>query len=130
VRFDDRPGRTWGALPVGSFVRGWRSSFAAAPPNATLVAQDAPTNRDVALLELRRPHLDAARRTLTFRVRRLKETGSERLKGFARRADRGVARFGSAELLIDPSAAASQLAAIDVNVPPGHIVRLVHQHHG
>jgi hypothetical protein len=124
VRFDDRPGRTWGAMPVTSFVRGWRSSFAGAPPNAALVVNDAPANRDVALLELRRPRLDATRRTLTFTVRRLRQTGSERLQGFARRADSGVARFGSAELLIDPSAAAPQIAAVNVNVPPAQILEL------
>ena len=118
VRFDDRPGRTGGVLPVRGFVRTWRSSFAGSPPNAALVVHNAPAARDVAILELRRPRHNARRRTLTFSVRRLSETGSDRLKGFVRRADgRRVRRFGSAELLIDPSAAAAQIAFLMMELP-------------
>jgi hypothetical protein len=118
VRFDDRPGRTGGVLPVRGFVRTWRSSFAGAPPNAALVVHNAPAARDVALLELRRPRYNAKRRTLTFAVRRLRQTGSDRLKGFARRSDgRRVRRFGSAELLIDPSAAAAEFAILSMELP-------------
>jgi hypothetical protein len=92
-------------------VRTWRSSLAGFPRNAALVGHNAPAARDIALLELRRPRYNAKRRTLTFAVRRLRQTGSDRLKGFVRRSDgRRVRRFGSAELLIDPSAAAAQVA--------------------
>jgi hypothetical protein len=118
VRFDDRPGRTGGVLSVRGFVRTWRSSFAGSPPNAALVVHNAPAARDVALLELRRPRYNRRRRTLTFAVRRLRQTGSDRLKGFARRSDgRRVRRFGSVELLIDPSAAAAEIAFLMMDLP-------------
>lgn len=118
VRFEDRPRRTGGILPVSRFVRQWRADFGGQPPNAALVVHDAPANRDVALLELRRPRYDAKRRTLTFAVRRLKQTRSSRLKGFGRRSDgRRVRRFGRAELFIDPSSVDPERAVVAVRVP-------------
>ncbi|HEX2161068.1 MAG TPA: hypothetical protein VHF88_04515 [Thermoleophilaceae bacterium] len=125
VRFDDRPRRTGGTMPLRRFVRQWRSSFRGAPPNAALVVHGAPAGRDIALLELRRPRYAPKRRTLTFAVRRLRQTGSSQLKGFGRRSDGSrVKRFGSASLFIDPSSAEPVPTIVSVRMPASAQVEL------
>jgi hypothetical protein len=100
--FTDRPARRAGEQPLGRFVRRWAGlGFRAVPPNAALVLADAPSNRDVIVLELSRPRLGA---TLAFRAELLRGSPRGLLREFARRADRRVAEsFGRASLFIDPS---------------------------
>jgi hypothetical protein len=103
--FTDRPARRAGEQPLGRFVRRWPGlGFRAVPPNAALVLADAPSNRDVVVLELSRPRLGAGGRRLAFRVEVLRSNPRGLLREFARRADRRVAEsFGRASLFIDPS---------------------------
>ena len=51
--FTDRPARRAGHQKLGSFIRGWnRLGFREVPPNAALVIADAPSSRDVLVVEL------------------------------------------------------------------------------
>jgi hypothetical protein len=102
--FTDRPTRGTGRQPLARFVRRWaRLGFAEVHPNAAVVLADAPSNRDVLVVELSRPRLGAGGRTLAFRAEVLRANPRGRLRGFARSADRRVAaRFGPVSLFIDP----------------------------
>lgn len=105
--FTDRPQRSAGSLPLARFAGTWGKIFGSVPPNAALQVQGAPQSRDVAVLELRRPHYDAADDTLTYSVKRLRKTGDPALRTFDRRADGdAVKSFGRASLFIDDGEAA------------------------
>jgi hypothetical protein len=103
--FTDRPARRAGEQPLGSFVRRWSGlGFRQVPPNAALVLADAPSNRDVLVVELSRPRLGAGGRTLAFRARALRGSPRGLLREYAKKADRRVAdRFRRVSLYIDPS---------------------------
>jgi hypothetical protein len=119
--FADRPGRRTGQQPLARFVRRWaRLGFAEVHPNAAVVLADAPSNRDVLVVELSRPRLGAGGRTLAFRAEVLRGNPRGRLRGFAGRTDRRVAaRFGRVSLFIDPGGQEVTLAYTLSNVPPG-----------
>jgi hypothetical protein len=100
--FADRPARLGGTERLSTFVRNWSRSFGRVPPNAALLIDHAPASRDVALLELRNPRYDGRRQTLSFAVKRLKETRNVHLRTFGRLADPTVApRFGRFTLFVD-----------------------------
>jgi hypothetical protein len=124
--FTDRPARRAGEQPLGRFVRRWgRLGFGEVPPNAALVLADAPSSRDVVVVELSRPRLGAGGRTLAFRAEVL--TGSPRglLREYARRADRRVAdRFGRVSLFIDPSGQEVGLTFNFSNIPTDDLVSI------
>jgi hypothetical protein len=117
--FTDRPARKAGDQPLGRFVRNWpRLGFGQVPPNAALVVADAPSDRDVLVLELSRPRLGEVGRTLAFRVEVLRGSPRGVLREFGRKADRRVAdRFGRVSLFIDPSGQEVLLTFNFVNVP-------------
>jgi hypothetical protein len=102
--FTDRPARGTGQQPLARFVRSWtRLGFGEVPPNAALVLADAPSNRDVLVVELSRPRLGAGGRMLAFRAEVLRGSPTGGLRRFARTADRRiVARFGRVSLFVDP----------------------------
>jgi hypothetical protein len=117
--FTDRPARRAGVQTLGRFVRTWpRLGFGQVPPNAALVVADAPSDRDVLVVELSRPRLRAGGRMLAFRAEVLRGSPRGVLRQFARKADRRVAdRFGRVSLFIDPSGREVQLAFILTDVP-------------
>ena len=91
-----------GRSPASSGAgRGW--ALPRFTPNAAVVLADAPSSRDVLVVELSRPRLGAGGRTLAFRAEVLRGNPRGRLRGFARSADRRIAaRFGRVSLFIDP----------------------------
>jgi hypothetical protein len=100
--FTDRPRRRAGSQGIEGFVHKWRANgFAADPPNAALVLDQAPASRDVALLTLSHPHYNRAKQTLTYRATPLH--GREpALASFARRADPiSAGELGGASLFVD-----------------------------
>ncbi len=100
--FTDRPRRSAGSFPTAKLASNWAETFGAVAPNGALEVQGAPKDRDVALLELRRPRYDAKAETLTFTVHRLNHTGDSALKEFDRRADGdAVKSFGPSSLFVD-----------------------------
>jgi hypothetical protein len=117
--FTDRPARRTGQQPLARFVRRWaRLGFAEVPPNAAVVLADAPSNRDVLVVELSRPRLGAGGRTLAFRAEVLRGNPRGPLRGLARSADRRVsARFGRVSLFIDPGGQEVSLVFRLSNVP-------------
>jgi hypothetical protein len=120
--FADRPQRTGGDEATRSFVSGFGRAFGSDAPNAALEVTDAPASRDVALLELRAPRYDAAKRTLTYTVRQLRSTGAANLAGLAKRNDGAkVTHFGRATLFIDDgsTAVAPTVLAVSVTIPGG-----------
>jgi hypothetical protein len=119
--FTDRPARRTGQQPLARFVRRWaRLGFAEVHPNAAVVLADAPSNRDVLVVELSRPRLGAGGRTLAFRAEVLRGNPRGRLRGFARSADRRVAaRFGRVSLFIDPGGQEVGLLFTLSNIPQG-----------
>lgn len=119
--FTDRPARRTGQQPLARLVRSWaRLGFAEVPPNAAVVLADAPSNRDVLVVELSRPRLGAGGRTLAFRAEALRGNPRGRLRGFARSADRRVAaRFGRVSLFIDPGGQEVGLLFTLSNIPQG-----------
>jgi hypothetical protein len=124
--FTDRPARRTGQHPLSRFVRSWaRLGFAEVPPNAAVVLADAPSNRDVLVVELSRPRLGAGGRTLAFRAEALSGNPTGLLRGFARSGDRRIAaRFGRASLFIDPGGQVATLLFTLSNVPPGGVVSI------
>lgn len=116
--FTDRPRRSAGLVGVTKFTSDWTSTFGAVAPNAALEVQGAPKDRDVALIELRKPRYDARTRTLTFTVHRLNHDADPALKEFDRRADgTAVKRFGHASLFVDSGGETLVAATIRVSVP-------------
>jgi hypothetical protein len=103
--FSDRPQRLLGRRTLGSFVSGWgRLGFAADPPNAALVVDDAPSSDDINVFELSRPVLGHGGRTLSFHARPLTRAPTGLLSRYARGADRPGARsVGRSSLFIDGS---------------------------
>jgi hypothetical protein len=124
--FTDRPARRTGQQPLARFVRGWaRLGFAEVHPNAAVVLADAPSNRDVLVVELSRPRLGAGGRTLSFRAEALRGNPRGSLRGFARSGDRRVAaRFGRVSLFIDPGGQQATLFFTVSNVPHGGVVSI------
>jgi hypothetical protein len=118
--FTDRPARGTGQQPLAGFVRSWaRLGFSEVPPNAALVLADAPSNRDVLVVELSRPRLGAGGRTLTFPAKLLRGNPKGGLRRFARSADRRIAaRFGRVSLFIDAGGQEVGLAFAFSNIPP------------
>ena len=117
VAFTDRPARRVGNESLASFVARWpRRGFAADPPNAALVIDDAPANRDVIVLELLSRRLLSSG-VIRYRVRALTATGARSpLARLARGADRRVQRsFGRASLYVDPSTGGP--ATVTLSVP-------------
>ena len=106
VAFADRPARRVRNESLASFAARWtRRGFAADPPNAALVIDDAPAARDVVVLELRSRTLVRAG-IVRYRVRILRGTaaGPALARVVAGRADRTARRaFGRASLFVDPS---------------------------
>jgi hypothetical protein len=118
--FADRPQRTGGAQTTSAFVSGFTRAFGSDAPNAALQIAGAPASRDVALLELRAPRYDAAKRTLTYTVRHLRSTASKSLAGLGARNDGAkVKRFGHATLFIDDGGATSTFLVLFVTIPQG-----------
>jgi hypothetical protein len=124
--FTDRPGRRTGQQPLARFVRRWaRLGFAEVHPNAAVVLADAPSNRDVLVVELSRPRLGGGGRTLAFRAEVLRGNPRGRLRGFAGRTDRRVAaRFGRVSLFVDPGGQEVGLLYTVSNVPQGGSVSI------
>jgi hypothetical protein len=124
--FTDRPARRTGQRPLARFVRSWaRLGFAEVHPNAAVVLADAPSSRDVLVVELSRPRLGAGGRTLAFRAEVLRGNPRGRLRGFARSADRRVpARFGRVSLFIDPGGQEVGLLFTLSSIPPGGSVSI------
>jgi hypothetical protein len=124
--FTDRPARRTGQQPLARLVRSWaRLGFAQVHPNAAVVLADAPSNRDVVVVELSRPRLGAGGRTLAFRAEALRGNPRGRLRGFARSADRRVAaRFGRVSLFIDPGGQEVGLRFFFSSIPPGGVVSI------
>jgi hypothetical protein len=124
--FSDRPARTTGQQPLARFVGRWASlGFAEVPPNAAVVLAEAPSDRDVLVVELSRPRLGARGRTLAFRAELLRGNPGGRLRGFARRADRrSAARFGRVSLFIDPGGQEVGLLFTLSNVPSGGLASI------
>jgi hypothetical protein len=124
--FTDRPARRTGQQPLARFIRGWaRLGFAEVHPNAAVVLADAPSNRDVLVVELSRPRLGGGGRTLAFRAEVLRGNPSGRLRGFAGRTDRRVAaRFGRVSLFVDPGGQEVTLLYTLSNVPQGGSVSI------
>ena len=118
--FTDRPARGTGQQPLARFVRSWtRLGFGEVPPNAALVLADAPSNRDVLVVELSRPRLGAGGRMLAFRAEVLRGSPTGGLRRFARTADRRiVARFGRVSLFVDPGGQEVGLVFTFSNIPP------------
>jgi hypothetical protein len=122
--FTDRPQRSAGSLPASRFAGRWGSIFGSDPPNAALEVQGVPADRDVALLELRRPRYDAARHTLTYSVRRLPGLDGPGLASFDRRGDGGaVKRFGRSSLFVD-GGGETTIGTVQVKVAAGATVAL------
>ena len=121
--FTDRPARRAGHQKLGSFIRGWnRLGFREVPPNAALVIADAPSSRDVLVVELSKPRLGPGGDSVSFRARLVKGSATDALRRFRKRVDRRVAdEFGEVSLFIDPSGEAVQLIFRPSNVPPGEV---------
>jgi hypothetical protein len=124
--FTDRPARRTGQQSLARFVRRWaRLGFAEVHPNAAVVLADAPSNRDVLVVELSRPRLGAGGRTLAFRAEALSGNPRGTLRGLARRGDRRIAaRFGRVSLFIDPGGQEATLFFTLSNVPHGGVVSI------
>jgi hypothetical protein len=116
--FADHPGRGSISEPVQRFVSGWgKAGLAADPPNAALVIDRAPADRDVTILELSKPRV-ARSGTLTFEARPSSADGDSDLASFVKRADRHVNRhFGRVSLFVDAGVAPTAPVTISVNVP-------------
>jgi uncharacterized protein YjbI with pentapeptide repeats len=104
VWFSDRPARNSGSFPTAGIVAGWEGlGFAADPPNAALVYDDAQGAERTAILELSQPRLQAKAGKLSFRVRPVGANRAGRnLAAHARSADGlPAAAFRDASLFID-----------------------------
>lgn len=101
-----------------SFIRGWkRKGFQEHPPTAAVVVADASDDRDVQILELRRPRLLEGG-NIAFRAHSAKADATGGLGRFRKLADARLARrFGRVTLFIDPT----QLATLtfDFDSLPG-----------
>jgi hypothetical protein len=124
--FTDRPARRAGEQRLGRFVARWGGlGFGEVPPNAALVLADAPSDRDVLVVELSRPRLGAGGRTLAFRATALRGSPRGLLREYAKKADRRVAdRFGRVSLYIDPSGQEVGLRFTLSNVPSTDLVTI------
>ena len=124
--FTDRPARRTGQRPLARFVRRWaRLGFREVPPNAAVVLADAPSSRDVVVVELTRPRLGAGGRRLAFRAKLLRGNPRGGLRGFARARDRRLAaRLGRVSLFIDPGGQEVGLRFSISSVPPGGSVAI------
>jgi hypothetical protein len=87
-----------------SFIHDWNSKgFRRNPPTAAVVVRDAAENRDVQMVELRRPRLLEGG-DVAFRAHTVKAVDHDSLQQFEERADGRVEdRFGEVNLFIDPA---------------------------
>jgi len=124
--FTDRPRRRAGRQGLEGFVGSWKANgFAADPPNAALVLDDAPASRDVVLLTLSHPRYDRARRTLTYRATPLRGRETA-LASFARRADPlRAGDLGAASLFIDDGGVLSTVVFTIVGEATTNTVQLL-----
>jgi hypothetical protein len=118
--FTDRPARRAGHQKLGSFVRSWnRLGFREVPPNAALVIAEAPSSRDVLVVELSKPRLGPRGDSVSFRAQLVKGSATDALSRFRKRGDRRVAdEFGELSLFIDPSGESVSLNFELSNIPP------------
>jgi hypothetical protein len=121
--FTDRPARRAGHQKLGSFIRSWnRLGFRQVPPNAALVIADAPSSRDVLVVELSKPRLGPGGDSVGFRARLVKGSATDALSRFRKRVDGRVAdEFGEVSMFIDPGGEPVSLNFELSNVPPGGI---------
>lgn len=108
VEFADRPLRSAGTVPVGSFVESWADIFEDDPPNAVLSYVIPGDNRPrQAAFELRDPAYDELAQTLTWRAQRIDEDPTQEASGPSTSTGellRLPESFVSASLFIDSSA--------------------------
>jgi hypothetical protein len=118
--FTDRPARRAGHQKLASFISGWnRLGFREVPPNAALLLADAPSSRDVLVVELSKPRLGPGGDSVSFRARLVKGSPTDALSRFRKRVDRRVAdEFGEVSLFIDPSGEPVSLNFELSNLPP------------
>jgi len=123
--FTDRPSRSASALSTRSFVRTWKAEgFAADPPNAALVIDNAPATRDVYTFELSKPRIDKHGRVV-FRAKRIGPPSSGPLEQFGTRADQpATGRFGHASLFVDPSSAQIPVQVNVSGLAAGQVARV------
>jgi hypothetical protein len=121
--FTDRPARRAGHQKLASFIRSWnRLGFREDPPNAALVIADAPSSRDVLVVELSHPRLARGGGAVSFRAEVIKGSATDALSRFREQADRRVAdQFGEVSLFIDPSGEAVELVFELSNIPAGDV---------
>ncbi len=124
--FTDRPARSASAMTTREFVRGWKAEgFAADPPNAALVIDNAPATRDVYTFELSKPRIDEHGRVV-FRAKRIGPPSSGPLEQFGKRADKPAAgRFGSSSLFVDAGSQPQTPVHVQVSgLPQGQTLNL------
>lgn len=113
--FTDRPTRSSKAQHLRGFVADWAGNgFAADAPNAALVIDAAPRDRNVFVFTLSKPRI-AKSGALVLRAHRVTSTPSGRLSTFAASASRTAAprAFKRASLFID---AAADPVPVSVNI--------------
>ncbi len=123
--FTDRPARQAATEPLRQFVRRWpRRGFAAVPPNAALVLDGAPADRDVFVVTLSNPRLLRSG-AIRYDARLLKRRPTGGLAKLARRADRRPPkRFGRVSLFVDAGAVEAALTVQIAGQPPNSAVLL------
>jgi hypothetical protein len=122
--FTDRPVRQATTQTLKRFVADWDDyGFAADPPNAALVLDQAPAAHDTYMFELSNPQV-GRRGNLTFTAKRIGARPAGALEPIARRADRGTPRgFGRASLFVDDGSAVLPIA-VNATIPAGQNVVL------
>lgn len=129
VEFSDRPARRANTLALSAFVGSWEQfGFAASPPNAALVIDDAAPDGDVAVFELESPRIDGS--DLVFDVRPLRRPVTPGLQAFADRADPAVApELGRVSLFVDNASTGADVVYQQVtlqisNALPGQTIEI------
>ena len=109
--FSNRPQRLAGHNTLANFVRAWELlGFGEDPPNTAIALAQGDENYDTLIVEMLTPVVDAARNTLTFDARLLRDDETHGLAYYASKADRALpARFGPVSLFIDSAAVQVQV---------------------
>jgi uncharacterized protein YjbI with pentapeptide repeats len=105
--FANRPERLAGHNTLLNFVRAWELlGFGEDPPNTAIaLTEGADENQDTLIVQMFAPALDAARGTLTFEARVLRDDEAHAFAYYAGKADRALpARFGPVSLFVDSAA--------------------------
>lgn len=104
--FSDRPSRRAASEPLSDFVDRWaQRGFQNDPPNAALVVDDAPDDKDSMVLELSDPRLGPDAGTLRYTAKRVGGRSAPALSGLSSDRNTSVAEtFGRAQLFIDAGA--------------------------